>query len=375
MKLLSLSPHFTAWHFPLGTFDNFQLNYKDHLGNNRLSYTLDPETHQIKILEENPYYPFGLKHGNYNAIRKDVKYKEQAASKKEVKQVVPEAVKFKYYYQEQERQDELGLNWDAFKYRNYDYAIGRFLSVDPLAEKYAYNSTYAFQENKMGLGRELEGLEMTSERSKDGKTVTITYRIRAVNNTGGLLTHKQFRQLVEARKTYEAKFVSGKASNGVTLKFKVVEDKNATIVWNYNASLDVSDIKGQIAGNGHVKKIGDTQNNSNQIPVVGPFQQDENGNIIYTQKGVDDMAQTGGHEDMHVGGLRHPGEIKDREYRYEVSSDANNMMHRQYGGNHLIPKQRTQLINNVESQQPNNTQTTGSSGNSNSNSDTNENQE
>ncbi len=139
---------------------NFQLNYKDHLGNNRLSYTLDPETHQIKILEENHYYPFGLKHGNYNAIRKDVKYKEQAASKKEVKQVVPEAVKFKYYYQEQERQDELGLNWDSFKYRNYDYAIGRFMSVDPLAEKYPYNSTYAFQENKLGLGRELEGLEL-----------------------------------------------------------------------------------------------------------------------------------------------------------------------------------------------------------------------
>jgi len=29
-----------------------------------------------------------------------------------------------------------------------------------LAEKYAYNSTYAFQENKLGLGRELEGLEL-----------------------------------------------------------------------------------------------------------------------------------------------------------------------------------------------------------------------
>ncbi len=133
--------------------------YKDHLGNNRLSYTLDPQTHQIKILEENHYYPFGLKHGTYNAIRKDVKYKEQAASKKEIKQVVPEAVKFKYYYQEQERQDELGLNWDSFKYRNYDYAIGRFMSVDPLAEKYAYNGVYNFSENRVLDGRELEGLE------------------------------------------------------------------------------------------------------------------------------------------------------------------------------------------------------------------------
>ncbi len=70
----------------------------------------------------------------------------------------PSTFHFQLIYQE--RQDELGLNWDSFKYRNYDYAIGRFMSVDPLAEKYPYNSTYAFQENKLGLGRELEGLEL-----------------------------------------------------------------------------------------------------------------------------------------------------------------------------------------------------------------------
>ena len=154
-----LHPHFFAWHFSLGTFDNFQLYNNDHLGNNRLSYTFDPETQQVKILEENHYYPFGLKHGAYNQTRKGVKYKEQLPTKKEVKQVMPEEVKFKYYYQEQERQDELGLNWDSFKYRNYDYAIGRFMSVDPLAEKYAYNGVYNFSENRLLDMRELEGLE------------------------------------------------------------------------------------------------------------------------------------------------------------------------------------------------------------------------
>ncbi|ASW73630.1 hypothetical protein IQ37_19315 [Chryseobacterium piperi] len=38
--------------------------------------------------------------------------------------------------------------------------VGRFFNIDPLAEKYPYNSTYAFQENKMGMGVELEGLEL-----------------------------------------------------------------------------------------------------------------------------------------------------------------------------------------------------------------------
>lgn len=41
-----------------------------------------------------------------------------------------------------------------------DPAIGRFWQVDPLAEDYVYNSPYAFQENKMGMGIELEGLEL-----------------------------------------------------------------------------------------------------------------------------------------------------------------------------------------------------------------------
>lgn len=34
------------------------------------------------------------------------------------------------------------------------------MSIDPLAEEYAYNSTYAFAENKIGMGRELEGYEL-----------------------------------------------------------------------------------------------------------------------------------------------------------------------------------------------------------------------
>jgi len=41
-----------------------------------------------------------------------------------------------------------------------DPATGRFWQIDPLAEDFMYNSTYAFQENKMGMGVELEGREL-----------------------------------------------------------------------------------------------------------------------------------------------------------------------------------------------------------------------
>ncbi|MBK9273298.1 MAG: hypothetical protein IPM49_02005 [Flavobacteriales bacterium] len=43
-----------------------------------------------------------------------------------------------------------------------DIKVGRFLSLDPLAAKYPHNSPYAFSENRVVDGRELEGLEYIS---------------------------------------------------------------------------------------------------------------------------------------------------------------------------------------------------------------------
>ncbi len=44
----------------------------------------------------------------------------------------------------------------------HDPRLGRFFSVDPLAADYAYNSPYAFSENRVMDGVELEGLEWES---------------------------------------------------------------------------------------------------------------------------------------------------------------------------------------------------------------------
>ena len=68
----------------------------------------------------------------------------------------------KFKFQGQEEQKEFGLNWSSFKWRNADLALGRFFSVDPLAEDYYYNSTYAFSENHVVAHVELEGLEKES---------------------------------------------------------------------------------------------------------------------------------------------------------------------------------------------------------------------
>ena len=110
-------------------------NYTDHLGNVRLSYMGSGPG--VEIIEESNYYPFGLKHEGYNTSVGNAAYQ--------------------YKYQGQELQE---TGFYSFKWRNYMPDVGRFFNIDPLAEKYTYNSTYAFQENKLGMGVELEGLEL-----------------------------------------------------------------------------------------------------------------------------------------------------------------------------------------------------------------------
>ncbi len=131
--------------------------YKDHLGNNRLSYTLDPESERVKILEENHYYPFGLKHNAYVPIRKDVKYQEQLVEKKEIKQIAPEEGKYKYKYNGKEWQDELGLNTYAYGWREYDPAIARFNRIDRFAEKYFNLTPYSYAGNNPVLFIDVQG--------------------------------------------------------------------------------------------------------------------------------------------------------------------------------------------------------------------------
>ena len=103
---------------------NFSYVYqiKDHLGNVRISYAdtnvdgvIDPTT---EIIEENNYYPFGMKIRGYNNV---VSSNGNST-----------AQKFKYNGVELE--ESLGLNLYEMKYRHYDPAIGRWLLIDPRVE-------------------------------------------------------------------------------------------------------------------------------------------------------------------------------------------------------------------------------------------------
>ncbi|HMR85489.1 MAG TPA: RHS repeat-associated core domain-containing protein [Niabella sp.] len=101
------------------------------------------------ILEETHYYPFGLT--------------MEGISSKALNEIVENKVKFQNQeFATKEFSDDSGLDMYEFKYRMHDPRIGRFWQIDPLSDDYRYNSTYAFSENRVTSGVELEGLEYVS---------------------------------------------------------------------------------------------------------------------------------------------------------------------------------------------------------------------
>ncbi|AXP80080.1 hypothetical protein CJ739_987 [Mariniflexile rhizosphaerae] len=129
---------------PDGSGYQYVYRLTDIWGNTRITFADDDNSGSVNSSEirlEQNYYPFGMEHKGYNG--------GMYGAKNNLKT-----------YQKQEFTEDLELNTHEWRYRVSDPAIGRFWQIDPLAEDYVYNSTYAFQENKMGMGTELEGLEL-----------------------------------------------------------------------------------------------------------------------------------------------------------------------------------------------------------------------
>ncbi len=137
---------------------NYIYEHRDIWKNTRITYADDNHDGAIQTTEirrEQNYYPFGMQWEGVNPTIRHAKNNLKT-------------------YQGQELTEELGLNTHEWRYRMSDRSIGRFWQVDPLAEDYMYNATYAFQENKMGIGTELEGLEV--KEFKKANFFTPTYK-------------------------------------------------------------------------------------------------------------------------------------------------------------------------------------------------------
>jgi RHS repeat-associated protein len=227
-------------------------NYTDHLGNIRVSYGFDPDTRTLKTLEENHYYPFGLKHTNYNTYKRDFKKEDPPTDAPptsipglvvfSIKQVVPgEMLVYKYKYNGKEWQDELGLNMCDYGARNYDPAIGRWMNIDPKAEedrrwtpyRYAYNNPLRFTdpdgmlENDATFEVDKKGnIEKVNDKVyiENGKEVDKLVAGKAKFNENGDLTNKKqisvSKGVLDSKTELKTSDKKGRPKNGYSLDFK-----------------------------------------------------------------------------------------------------------------------------------------------------------
>ena len=89
---------------------------------------------------------------------------------------------YRYGFIGQENDNEVknvtgGSQYHSF--RSYDSRLGRYMSRDPLAKTYVWNSPYAYAENRVIDGIDLEGLEY--QRTVDGKLFSGPVNIKPLN--------------------------------------------------------------------------------------------------------------------------------------------------------------------------------------------------
>jgi len=170
---------------------DYVFNYTDHLGNIRLSYAVNPATGLLKKMEENNYYPFGLKHGSYNTEEiiiaprpiggpdtgKFMKQRERPITDisefpTQNPTLVPEFFSgYNYKFQNKEWQDELSLNLYDFGGRLYDPATVRTTTHDPLAEKFYDLSPQSFLNNNPLRFTDPTGMAPDDWIKRNGKIV------------------------------------------------------------------------------------------------------------------------------------------------------------------------------------------------------------
>ena len=176
--------------------------YKDHIGNIRLSYSDSDNNGSVdssEIIEENNYYPFGLQHKGYNNVINGTEYP--------------------YTYNGKEEQNELGLNWIDYGARNYDASLGRWMNIDPLAEAYYGINPYGYVfNNPVQLfdpdGMRVEYVREEGQSRKEFRQAKREFKKRNRQLGRDSKTHKaNFKQLKKSKNVHKISFNRGEGSS------------------------------------------------------------------------------------------------------------------------------------------------------------------
>ena len=285
------------------------------------------------VVAESNYYPFGLKHKGYNNV---VSSNGNSTAQK-------------WGYQGQELSEDLGYNMQEYTFRHYDPSIGRFFAVDPLAADYVYNSTYAFQENKLGLGTELEGAELRKHEWLDKKGnnhVDYTANIKVVNNSSA--SQKDIvSYATEIASSITSKFSGTDADGNITsmnVTFEFVDEiSSSDFAIEFTNNVMDKDAFGRTrkaAADGRTDELGNTESNRMQLLIPGraapgPFEAVKK----------EDIGTNGAHEFGHAVGLNHQSSKNNKvSSKNNIPLEQNNLMRTDNGKKQQIVNKRQKSV-------------------------------
>ena len=157
-----------------GSGYNYIYQYKDHLGNVRVNYTDINQNNAnavaLEIVEEKNYYPFGLQHKGYN---------DQPSARRNM-------VGQRFGFGGKELTEELGLETYDFGARNYDASLGRWMNIDPLADKYHSISAYSYVANNPLFFKDPDGERIwIYYQDSDGNEQRVEYKNKQLYSESG----------------------------------------------------------------------------------------------------------------------------------------------------------------------------------------------
>ena len=303
------------------------------------------------LSQASDYYPFGMAHTvEISNIKKG---KALEAVRVDPREIMDDSKTFTrsnaYLYNGKEEQPMPG-KWLDYGARFYDAQLGRWHSVDPLAEKYKFISPYVYCLNNPIIYIDPDGNDVEVSTSKQNGRNIVSFKVTmSINNNSRQSQETVLKHATAIKNQIEKSFSGYDKSSNTEYKTSVVFDQKET-----NFSLNFVDVVTEKDGNttykkpytlGTTKEVGNVKNNEFQVKLEGDESSGKN-------QSTDETSRTGAHEFGHGVGLLHPsGDATGSKDAVETkeSSPENLMRQSQYTDGRVITvKQLNKMKTTVE---------------------------